>query len=202
MTGQLASPANWQPQSERSTPRHRPACAPSARQPASAVTIYDGCLIRRAAGGRACCPLAAGHGSRGQRASTCTSTRSRPRTCRTGIQARASARGHRADREIHHGVQLGKRRLSILARPCRKCQPAGTGAMTAGVCAFSVGSRGHSPCCRPPTPCLSIRPQLLCGPKTEALDCTVLHCPTWISETGPVLTFGLTSCQKLRAQAS
>jgi len=59
----------------------------------------------------------------------------------------------------------------------------------AGVCAFSVGSRGHSTCCRPPTPCLSIRPQLLCGPKTEALDCTVLHCPTWISATGPVLTF-------------
>ena len=26
-------------------------------------------------------------------------------------------------------------------------------------------------------------------PKTEALDCRVLHCPTWISAAGPVLTF-------------
>ena len=31
---------------------------------------------------------------------------------------------------------------------------------------------------------------------------TVPHCPTWISATGPVLTFRLTSCQKLGARAS
>ena len=48
----------------------------------------------------------------------------------------------------------------------------------------------------------TIRPQLLCGRKTEALDCTVLHCPTWISAAGPVLTFRLTLCQNPRAETS
>jgi len=39
-------------------------------------------------------------------------------------------------------------------------------------------------------------------PKIEALDCTVLHCPTWVSATGPVLTFRLTSCQNPGARTS
>jgi hypothetical protein len=53
---------------------------------------------------------------------------------------------------------------------------------------------------RPPS--LSIRPELPCGPKAEALDCGALHCPAWISAAGPVLTFRLTSGQKSEARTS
>ena len=45
------------------------------------------------------------------------------------------------------------------------------------------GLRGHSACCRPPSSIDVDWAWLRCGRKTEALDCAVLHCPTWVSAT-------------------
>jgi len=45
------------------------------------------------------------------------------------------------------------------------------------------GLRGHSACCRPPSSMDVDWAWLRCGRKTEALDCAVLPCPTWVSAT-------------------
>jgi len=80
------------------------------------------------------------------------------------------------------GTTIMERRKQALSSFLKQC-------ITAGVCAFSVASVVTQRAVDRRPRCLSIRPQLLCGRKTEALDCTVLHCPTWISAAGPVLTF-------------
>jgi hypothetical protein len=57
------------------------------------------------------------------------------------------------------------------------------------VCAFSVASVVTQRAVDRRPRCLSIRHQLLCGRKTEALDCTVLHCPTCNGQTYPTALF-------------
>jgi hypothetical protein len=73
---------------------------------------------------------------------------------------------------------------------------------TAALCAFSVDPAVTQRAVDRRPQSLSIRPELLCGPKAEALDCRALYCPTWISAAGPVLTFRPTSFQKSEARTS